>query len=315
MEGASIEQRLQFLEFDEETRAQLRKAREHVGSAIEVLLDRFYTHILKQPELRSLFTDADAIQRARNAQKRYWLDTLFDGQHGPAYFDRAEQVGKVHARIELTPNWYMGAYCYMLNQFVGVIADEYAQDGKTVGLIVQALNKAAALDMELVIDSYLEAKDAAMREILRRATSFADDAKHLHDDLRSAAESLQADLHSLADRAEQSKAETGRFRHELKVAAQVSQAAPAQPTSTAPPADLAVQLEEASARIEALADDAAGTASQANDVLKRADTVLDEIAKLNSRLDRLQFGDKLYYSEPPRRGVLDQLKALIRRHV
>jgi methyl-accepting chemotaxis protein len=298
MEGASIEQRLQFLQFDEETRAQLRKAREHVGSAIEVLLDRFYTHILKQPELRSLFTDADAIQRARNAQKRYWLDTLFDGQHGPAYFDRAEQVGKVHARIELTPNWYMGAYCYMLNQFVGVIADEYAQDGKTVGLIVQALNKAAALDMELVIDSYLEAKDAAMREILRRA-----------------AESLQADLHSLADRAEQSKAETGRFRHELKVAAQVSQAAPAQPTSTAPPADLAVQLEEASARIEALADDAAGTASQANDVLKRADTVLDEIAKLNSRLDRLQFGDKLYYSEPPRRGVLDQLKALIRRHV
>jgi len=41
----------------------------------------------------------------------------------------------------------------------------------------------------------------------------------------------------------------------------------------------------------------------------------DEIEKLNSRLDRLQFGDKLFSDEPALRGVFAaQLRGLMMGH-
>ena len=310
MDSSAVEQRLEFLEFDEHTRTQLKDARRISGEAIDLLLDRFYTHILQQPALRNLFEDADAIERARRAQKQYWLDSLLNGQRGPAYFDRAEQVGKTHARIELTPNWYMGAYCYMLNQLVDLVAAEYEHDARTVAEIVKALNKAAILDMELVIDSYLEEKDAAMRAILRRVTLFAEDAKHMQGDLRHAATALQTQLHELVDRAESSKAETGRFRYEIEAAARLSQT-PRQATVQSSEPGTSKRLEDATARVEALADSAADTAAKASDVLARASGMLEEIERLNSRLEQLQFGDKLYYDEARPKNLLSQIKGLV----
>ena len=191
----AVERRLDFLQIDESTVTALRDVRSIFEGAIDDLLDRFYSHILEQPDVKSLFLDDESIERARKAQKRHWLETLFSMKLGKSQFDRAKRIGQAHVRIGLTPGWYMGGYCYMLNQFVELLAEHYRDDPLKFSHAVQAVNKAIFLDMDFVIDSYLDTKDKVMRELLNRATQFTDDVKSLQQELAHSARDLLDELH------------------------------------------------------------------------------------------------------------------------
>jgi len=193
-----VEKRLDFLQIDEATVTTLRKEQVLFEGAIDDLLDKFYSHILQQPELKSLFSDDESVQRARNAQKRHWLETLFSMNPGKAQSDRAERIGQAHVRVGLTPGSYMGGYCFMLNQFVELVADRYKNDPSNFCRTIQALNKIVFMDMDFVIDSYLDTKDKVMRELLGRATQFTDDVKRLQQELASTAHDLETKTESFA---------------------------------------------------------------------------------------------------------------------
>ncbi len=185
-----LEDRLDFLQFDDDA-VELLNLRKQIEPAVDDLLDRFYAHILGYPEIKALFVDDESVARARAAQKRHWLEALFSADFDPLEIDLAVQIGKVHERVGLTPGLYMGAYCFMLNGFISVIAD--AHDGDVGDLVrkIQALNKTVFLDMTFVVDSYLEAKDTAITNLLLRATQFTDDVRTLGTELDQTARDLR----------------------------------------------------------------------------------------------------------------------------
>jgi len=193
-----MEERLSFLNIDHNTLSELRNAKDILEPAMDDMLDRFYSHILKEPDLRALFVDEDSIDSARSAQKNYWLKTLFDGKYDNTYFEKAAQIGRVHARVGLTPNWYIGGYCQMLGQFIELISNKYSDTGEPTTQIIQAVSKAVFLDMDLVIHSYLDAKDSSMRQILHRATNFTADVTALSDDLNATATQIKATADTLS---------------------------------------------------------------------------------------------------------------------
>lgn len=180
-----IEERLRFLEIDQDVIEELRNARQLIEPELDRMLGEFYSHILNEPQVKRVFADDESIERARAAQKEHWLQTLFDGKFKSAYFDRAERIGRAHARVGLTPNWYIGGYSKMLVQFVQHISAAAAKEGRDPGPIIEAMCKAVLLDLDLVIHCYLEAKDESMLEILARVTKFTADMEQLNTELGS----------------------------------------------------------------------------------------------------------------------------------
>ena len=193
-----IEQRLRFLKFDNEAVQTLQRVEGLFEGSIDDLLDRFYSHILEQPELKSLFADKESAERARNAQKQHWQRILFSKNFGETQFDQTKSVGQTHLKVRLEPSWYMSAYCFMLNEFIELIAKQYKDDTESLTNIIQALNKAVVLDMSFVIESYFDAKNSSMKEILRRATYFTDDIKNLAEDLTHSTLNLSTQAKALA---------------------------------------------------------------------------------------------------------------------
>ncbi|MDH3417978.1 MAG: protoglobin domain-containing protein [Gammaproteobacteria bacterium] len=193
-----MEERLRFLQIDHNTLSELRQAKEFLEPAMDELLDRFYSHLLGEPDLRALFADEDAIDRARSAQKNHWLKTLFEGKFDNTYFEKAGQIGRAHFRVGLTPNWYIAGYCQMLGQFIELISNEYSNRGKPATQIIQAVSRAIFLDIDLVIHCYLDAKDSYMRQILRHATEFTADVTALGDELSASATQINATAETLS---------------------------------------------------------------------------------------------------------------------
>jgi hypothetical protein len=194
-----IEQRLRFLQLDEaENSRTLEDVKALVDGSIDQMLDEFYGHLLNQPELARLLSNEEARQRARNGQKGHWQSILFARNLGKKHVEEMQAVGEVHVKVGLVPSWYLSAYCFMLNRFLDRIVEHYRDDPRRVKAALQALNKAVFLDISFVIDSYIEAKNANMKELLRRATNFTDDVTVLIEGLTQTAESLNAQVATLS---------------------------------------------------------------------------------------------------------------------
>ena len=178
-----IEDRLRFLEIDQNVIEDLQNARQLIEPELDRMLGEFYSHILDEPEVKRVFADDKAIERARAAQKGHWLQTLLGGKFRSAYFDKVERIGRSHARVGLTPNWYIGGYSKMLVQFIRQVAVAAPKQDRDASPIIEALCKAVLLDLDLVVHCYLEAKDESMLEILGRATTFSTDMEELSSEL------------------------------------------------------------------------------------------------------------------------------------
>ena len=118
-------------------------------------LNRLYDKISSTPETAGFFGSRQMMRHARDKQIEHWA-TMFGGSVGRSYFDSAERVGNVHARIGLEPGWYIGAYAGVLERLVENMlsgADSVIRRRKA-GAEVATMVKMALLDMEVAISAY-----------------------------------------------------------------------------------------------------------------------------------------------------------------
>ncbi|MDX8411621.1 MAG: protoglobin domain-containing protein [Mariprofundaceae bacterium] len=310
-----IEERIRFLQIDRSTASTMQQAQNLIEDAIDDSLDKFYAHILQEPTLKTLFSDEDAVKSARSAQKHHWLKTLFTENLGKSQFDQAERIGQAHMRIGLTPSWYMSGYCFMLNQFVEIIADHYKNDAKGLSQVIQALNKMVFLDMHFVIDSYLDAKDRCMREMLLRATRFTEDVEGLNQELATTVQDLQARTKELVTRDETLKEQASQMhdvlRHASTTGVEFSESSA--DDHSAPLAN--PQLEKALDRITTLVDEVGTAGSSTQPVLECSGQLSAQVKKMDERLKQLQFGDKLYSPLGKEESFLARVKVFISKQL
>lgn len=198
----TLEERLKFLNCDEETHRHLDEFRELLENDIDGALDYFYEKIATVPELTRIFAKKEMLEHARAGQRHHWLNVLFSKNFGAEHDESSSHIGQMHERVGLTIAWYLNSYCLMLNRFVRLAADHHHSDVKKVTRMIQEINKTVFLDMNYVIDSYLQSKDEALRRVLTRAEGFAAEIRDIDESLGKQARELSLQLASVASRLE-----------------------------------------------------------------------------------------------------------------
>jgi methyl-accepting chemotaxis protein len=212
VESASgIDERLQFLEIDGDTRAALAEFSPTLRSALPEILAEFYGHIRKWPKLAALFQGgAAAMERAGKAQEAHWL-SLFSGRFDEGYAASVRKIGLMHSRIGVDPRWYIGGYAFVLGRLYRAASRSYTSrvspavaQARTARLL-RALNQAVMLDMDIAISIYLEENKAAYdKKLSSLAEAFDRSVRAVVDGVASAATELHATAKSMAATAEES---------------------------------------------------------------------------------------------------------------
>ena len=109
----AIEARLDFAMVDDNNQAAFPTILNAVERYGPDALGSLYRQIGRTPELSKHFASAQAMNHARDKQLDHWRQ-MFSGKLDPAYFDRAEKIGTIHAQIGLEPTWYVGGYALVL---------------------------------------------------------------------------------------------------------------------------------------------------------------------------------------------------------
>lgn len=115
LEKESMQRRLDFLGIDNSLEAHLRSQKALYAEAVESSIASFYERIAQFEEVRRLFDDEQMLASAEKRQLSHW-DTITEGAFDDNYKNAVTTIGKIHARIGLTPQWYIGGYGQILEK-------------------------------------------------------------------------------------------------------------------------------------------------------------------------------------------------------
>ena len=161
IDAAEIAARRAFLELDEADAQRLRAMRGQLAAAHHGFADGFYEYLQRLPELAALLPDDATVARLKAAHGRYF-DSLVAGDYGEAYVAGRLRVGMTHARIGLTPKWYVGAFRKYLSDMLRAIWEASGGEFDAFQPAFDALLKVVMLDLGLTLDTYIHADTRAI---------------------------------------------------------------------------------------------------------------------------------------------------------
>jgi len=165
------ETRKEFLRFTKEEEVALTALQPIMAQHVDELVGAFYRHLLSFPETRTFLTDELISTRLLEAQKRYLL-SLVTGPYDQDYEEGRRRIGQVHARLGLTPEWYLGAYALYLSLLEPLIFERFrTQPAKYVAIRI-ALTKIMFLDIQLALEAYIEKSSEGQDYAVKQLAGF-----------------------------------------------------------------------------------------------------------------------------------------------
>lgn len=172
--NVDIQELHEFISMEEDDLIALRKIRPVLERALPKALDALYSQIRKTPEVRKFFSSETAVDNAKRAQTSHW-QAIMAARFDDSYMARVRAIVEVHARIGLTPRWYVGGYTIILTELIRSVVQEAAL-GKSFIVRSSARNdladgltslcKAVLTEIDLTVSFYLDEIDSARAKIL-----------------------------------------------------------------------------------------------------------------------------------------------------
>jgi signal transduction histidine kinase len=169
--------RKRFLGFTREEEVSLTTLQPLMTQHVNELVAAFYRHLLSFPDTRKFLTDELITTRLLEAQKRYLL-SLVTGTYDRAYEEGRRRIGQVHARLGLTPEWYIGAYALYLSFLEPLIFEKFRNRPATYVAIRIALTKVLFLDLQLALEAYIEKSSEGQNAVVKRLVGFNHELEH-----------------------------------------------------------------------------------------------------------------------------------------
>jgi two-component system sensor kinase FixL len=143
-----------YVGWSEADAANVRSVALTIEAGLHGLIDDFYDELQKHPESNRVITGgATQIERLKDSLRR-WLKDSLKVDHDPDYVARRWAIGLRHAEIGLHPAYTSAALARLRNGIIGLVADSNALSVKSLGEIVQSLNRLLDLDLLVIHDAY-----------------------------------------------------------------------------------------------------------------------------------------------------------------
>ena len=199
------ETRMRFMRIDAGTGECLREFWQIVEPALPEMLEGFYQHVTREPQLARLI--GKDIPRLKAAQRSHW-GRLFNGCFDHEYMQGVRTIGLIHNKIGLEPRWYIGGYNFVLSRLAALAVRHYRWKARHLSAVRTALNCAVMLDMDIAISVYQEAmlaeRQRQQEKVSGAIRSFDAQMKVVLGTLGGSATQLQNAANTLAANAEQS---------------------------------------------------------------------------------------------------------------
>ncbi|WP_417497556.1 protoglobin domain-containing protein [Maricaulis sp.] len=144
---------------------------EHAPRLKKALLE-LYTTIAESPDLSAYFADIEQLGHVRQKQYEHWR-SLLTGLFDETYLESARRIGHVHCSIGLEPHAFLTGYAAVLSKLLRDASRPAGHSSASADIVIDALTRAALLDIGVALTSYSEAEQSKARHTrLKFSNSF-----------------------------------------------------------------------------------------------------------------------------------------------
>ncbi|MBN6188377.1 globin-coupled sensor protein [Aneurinibacillus sp. BA2021] len=127
------------------------------------IVHTFYEQLAKVPTLMSIIHNHSSIDKLRQTLENYLLD-MVSGEIGQDYIVRRKIIGSVHNRINLFPEWYIGAYTLIQNEVLAVLLREI-ESAEEARDVFSSFQRLCSFDMQIAIATYIDSYTSSMMRL------------------------------------------------------------------------------------------------------------------------------------------------------
>lgn len=160
-EAMTPSQLLELYKVTPDDQARIRELGEKAADRLNRVLAEFYDWLSREPWFEEFFTDEAVLERVKHLQHEYW-EAFMSADVDEDYVHRRRVVGEVHARIGLPLNAYFAGMNVLQELFADVLEETIPADSH--GAVLESVSKLMHLDTSIVVDTYNQAFQEAMRE-------------------------------------------------------------------------------------------------------------------------------------------------------
>jgi len=153
-----------YVRFTDADGARLAVVRPHVEPHFARIAQEFYERIREHEEAHAVFVDEDQIGRLQRSMVA-WLERVFGGVYDDAYFDKTEQIGRVHVNVGLPQRYMPLAMALIRTSLVRVVFE--AQPKEEAIETLDALGRLLDLDLAIMLESYRSHMEARVARVTR----------------------------------------------------------------------------------------------------------------------------------------------------
>jgi methyl-accepting chemotaxis protein/hemoglobin-like flavoprotein len=278
--------RLACMNIDEQERRLLRELKPVINREFPKVLNDFYKHIAGWPEINEMFGGSN-LEHVKQKQLEHW-NKIADAKFDQEYEHSVRKIGEAHARLKIAPQWYFGAYNYLLMGLIRAVLDDGRESGgftlnwqkkaEEVRVRISVLVKAVMLDMEIVMTLIYDHQEVDRLGALENlAQSFESQIASIADMISSASTELSTSARSMAETAE----------HSSTRASSVAAAAEEATVTARFVASAATELTGAIQEIAGSAGQAATTSAQAAQEANRTGQTMDELSEAAGKIGEI----------------------------
>ncbi|WP_277444056.1 globin-coupled sensor protein [Pelotomaculum isophthalicicum] len=146
---------IDFLNITTEDLALMGKFKDIFIKEADRVVDAFYNHILKYPELRNLIEAKSTVNRLKETQRKYFISLASDTINED-YVKQRLYIGQKHREVGLFPKWYIGAYQIYYKEIFKILQKTCNNENNTEFIQANiAFQKRLNFDMQLAIENYI----------------------------------------------------------------------------------------------------------------------------------------------------------------
>ena len=258
----AVRERLAFIGLTEEDLGVVAAWSAACESALDPLVDEFYTKVLGTQTTRDILNRHSSVERQRPRLSAY-IRTLFQGRVDDAYVEYRRRVGAVHDDIDLDSNWYIAMYDSIRRVLLGAVRAAGAR-GAELDRFSTALQRLIEVDMALVVTALTDSRRDKIERLSSEATRQREEAVGF---LRAASEVLER----VADRDLTARLDAGHEGEFAEMQGALNTAVANLDEALSGVAAAAVQVSAASGEISAGSQSRAAAASQQAATLEEID--------------------------------------------